>query len=259
MKRPNTTIRGAREQDLEGIRELITARDVELYPDAFRSCIMRSFMTQSVVFLSALMTSVLLLGFHMATFLCFLAAFEVAIWGGNRLWWIKKHEGLMHELNNWSGFNRIYTANESCIFLVATVEDEVDKTVEKVVGCTAIRRADHPVYTNVLTEQRLSPSTLAISRVGVSPSYRRLGIAKRLLRACETHIEKMSSHTSSAHEPKPDLILGVFDFQIPAIQLYERFGFNPVRKVVSPMLFHSGKLTNCFYIKRFEDVSSKVH
>ena len=69
----------------------------------------------------------------------------------------------MHELNNWSGFNRIYTANESCIFLVATVEDEVDKTVEKVVGCTAIRRADHPVYTNVLTEQRLSPSTLAIS------------------------------------------------------------------------------------------------
>merc|ERR1739838_1148021 len=103
--------RGAREQDLEGIRELITARDVELYPDAFRSCIMRSFMTQSVVFLSALMTSMLLLGFHMATFLCFLAAFEVAIWGGNRLWWIKKHEGLMHELNNWSGFNRIYTAN----------------------------------------------------------------------------------------------------------------------------------------------------
>ena len=44
-KRPQITIRVAREDDLEGIRKLIFARDAEFYPDAFQCCIMRSLTT----------------------------------------------------------------------------------------------------------------------------------------------------------------------------------------------------------------------
>ena len=81
----------------------------------------------------------------------------------DRLWWIKKHKGLVHELNSWSDFERVYTANESCIFLVATVEDEFNKTLEKVVGCTGLHGADDADYTKVVLERRLSPNTLAVS------------------------------------------------------------------------------------------------
>ena len=79
----------------------------------------------------------------------------------DRLWWIKKHKGLVHELNSWSDFERVYTANESCIFLVATVVDDVNKTVEKLVGCVGLHIADDADYTKVVLEQRLSPTTLA--------------------------------------------------------------------------------------------------
>ena len=56
----------------------------------------------------------------------------------------------MPDLNNWSDFKRVYTANDFCIFLVATVEDESDKTVEKVVGCAGLHRADDADYTKVV-------------------------------------------------------------------------------------------------------------
>ena len=69
----------------------------------------------------------------------------------------------MHDLNSWSEFKMMYTANESCIFLVATVEERVSKTVEKIVGCTGLHKPDDAAYTKVVLEQDLSPNTIVVA------------------------------------------------------------------------------------------------
>ena len=77
---------------------------------------------------------------------------------------MNKHRSLTSELEIWSNSKKAYTENETCTFLVATVKGEPDEaSEEKLVGSTALRRADDSVFKKVISDQHLSPNTLAVS------------------------------------------------------------------------------------------------